>query len=88
MIAPTTTEQRRRQIAGLSEPFIYYQSLAGVTGERSSLPPDLAAHVHELRAETGKPICVGFGIATPEHVKTVCQVAGRRDRRQCHRAGG
>ena len=75
MIAPTTAPARRSRIAALSEPWIYYQSLAGVTGERAGLPPDLAAHVAELRGQTGKPICVGFGIARPEHVAAVCAVA-------------
>lgn len=75
LIAPTSDEARRKRIADLSEPFIYYQALAGVTGERDSLPPDLTQHVAELRAETGKPICVGFGISTPDHVRTVCSVA-------------
>lgn len=75
IVAPTSTAERRRRIAALSAPFIYYQSLAGVTGERSALPADLAAHVGELRAETGKPICVGFGIATPAQVAAVCAVA-------------
>lgn len=75
MIAPTTEPVRRKQIAALSEPFIYYQSLAGVTGERASLPADLRTHVAELRADTAKPVCVGFGISTPEHVRSVCSVA-------------
>ena len=75
MVAPTTDETRRRRIAAISEPFIYYQALAGVTGERSALPPDLVQHVQQLRAETGKPICVGFGIATAAHVQAVCAVA-------------
>ncbi len=75
IIAPTSEPTRRRQIAKLSEPFIYYQSLAGVTGERAALPPDLAQHVAELRAESDKPICVGFGISTPEQVAAVCAVA-------------
>lgn len=75
MIAPTTAPRRRAEIAALSEPFIYYQSLSGVTGERAALPADLTAHVQELRAQTNKPICVGFGIAQAEHVRTVCQVA-------------
>jgi tryptophan synthase alpha chain len=39
------------------------------------LPPDLTAHVRALRADTGKPICVGFGVSTPAQVATVCQVA-------------
>ncbi len=75
MVAPTTDEPRRRRLADLSEPFIYYQALAGVTGERRSLPADLAEHVRQLRADTGKPICVGFGIATSQHVRAVCAVA-------------
>lgn len=75
LIAPTSDEDRRRRIAALSAPFIYYQALAGVTGERDSLPADLAEHVAELRSATGKPICVGFGISTAEHVRTVCEVA-------------
>ena len=75
MVAPTTDPQRRQRIAALSDPFIYYQSLAGVTGERTSLPTDLIGHVEELRNTTGKPICVGFGISTADHVRSVCQVA-------------
>jgi tryptophan synthase alpha chain len=75
LVAPTSDAARRRRLAALSEPFIYYQALAGVTGERSALPADLAAHVHELRTETGKPICVGFGISTPAHVAAVAAIA-------------
>jgi len=75
LVAPTSDAVRRQRLAALSEPFIYYQALAGVTGERSALPADLAAHVHELRTETGKPICVGFGISTPAHVAAVAAIA-------------
>lgn len=75
MVAPTTADDRRARIAALSEPFIYYQSLAGVTGERTTLPADLTQHVHELRQAAQKPVCVGFGIATAAHVRTVCSVA-------------
>ena len=75
MVAPTSDEARRRRIAALSEPFIYYQSLAGVTGERRQLAAGLAEHVRELRADTAKPVCVGFGISTPQHVADVCRIA-------------
>ncbi len=75
MIAPTTERARRQRIAALSEPFIYYQSLAGVTGERAALPPGLTTQVEELRSSANKPVCVGFGISRPEHVRTVCSVA-------------
>jgi tryptophan synthase alpha chain len=75
IVAPTSDAERRRRIVALSEPWIYYQSLAGVTGERSALPPDLATHVAALRRETDKPVCVGFGVARPEQVAAVCELA-------------
>jgi tryptophan synthase alpha chain len=75
IVAPNSPPERRRQIAARSDPFIYYQALAGVTGERRALPSDLAGHIRELRAVTGRPICVGFGISTAEHVRAVCEVA-------------
>ncbi len=75
--APTTSPARRAQIAELSSPFIYYQSVAGITGERRGLPLDLEENVGALRAAAGisKPICVGFGISTPEDVRAVCRVS-------------
>lgn len=75
IVAPTSDARRREQIATLSAPWIYYQSLAGVTGERASLPPQLADNVAALRQATGKPVCVGFGISTPEQVGQVCGLA-------------
>ena len=75
IVAPTSDAGRRARIAQRSEPWIYYQSLAGVTGERSRLPPDLARHVADLRAQTNKPILVGFGISRSEHVAAVCEIA-------------
>jgi len=75
MVAPTSDERRQHRITALSEPFIYCQSVAGVTGERAGLPPDLAERVRRLRAESGKPVCVGFGIASAEQVAAVCSVA-------------
>jgi tryptophan synthase alpha chain len=75
MVAPTTSPRRCETIVRLSEPFIYYQSVAGVTGERGAVATDVAAHVAELRTMSGKPVCVGFGISTPAHVSDVCRIA-------------
>jgi tryptophan synthase alpha chain len=68
LVAPTTTPQRRKEIARLSTGFVYYLSVAGVTGERSSLPTDLPASVAALKEITDIPVCVGFGISTAGHV--------------------
>lgn len=73
--APPSDAARRRRIAALSSPFVYYQSVTGVTGERERLPDDLLEQVRRLRAESGRPVCVGFGLARPEHVAAVCAVA-------------
>jgi tryptophan synthase alpha chain len=73
--APTSTPERMRKIARATGAFIYMVSLTGVTGERSQLPPDLTKHLRALRAVTTKPICVGFGISTPEHAALVGRVA-------------
>lgn len=68
LVAPTTTAERRREIADLSSGFVYYLSVSGITGERKELPPDLAARVRELKSLTDRPVCVGFGIHQPAHV--------------------
>ncbi|MCY2929900.1 MAG: tryptophan synthase subunit alpha [Planctomycetota bacterium] len=75
LIAPTTPPDRRLAIARASRGFIYYVSVAGITGERSALPEATIAGVRELRTHTDTPICVGFGISSPDMVQTVCQVA-------------
>jgi len=74
-IAPTSTPERMKKIARATGAFIYLVSLTGVTGARSELPPDLMQHLRVLRTITTKPICVGFGIATPEHAALVGRVA-------------
>ncbi|MFP3938653.1 MAG: tryptophan synthase subunit alpha, partial [Phycisphaerae bacterium] len=75
LIAPTTPPERRIEIAHHCRGFIYYVSVAGITGERDKLPEATIAGVRELRNHTDTAICVGFGISRPEMVRTVCQVA-------------
>jgi tryptophan synthase alpha chain len=68
LVAPTTTQERRKEIGRLSSGFIYYLSVSGITGERQKLPEDLANQLRQLRQASDRPICVGFGIAKREHV--------------------
>lgn len=75
LVAPTSPVARREQIATLSSGFVYYVSVTGITGERDDLPPEMVANVAELRRLAGKPVCVGFGIGRPEHVRMVCESA-------------
>ena len=75
LCAPTTTPERRDLIARLSTGFIYYISVAGITGTRMALPADLEAHVNDLKSRTKTPVCVGFGISQPEQAAAVGRMA-------------
>ena len=75
LIAPTTPAARRLEIARHSRGFIYFVSVAGVTGERGRLPQSTIDAVAELRRHTDTPVCVGFGITRPQTVGQVCRVA-------------
>lgn len=75
LVTPTTPRERAVRIAETSTGFLYYVSVAGITGERTQLPPDLIDNVGWLRTQTDLPICIGFGVSTPEHVKLLAPVA-------------
>ena len=75
LIAPTTPRQRALQIAERTSGFIYYVSVTGITGERTELPPEILDNVAWLRGQTPLPICIGFGISRPEHVRMLAPVA-------------
>jgi tryptophan synthase alpha chain len=71
LVAPTSTPERMRKIAKATGGFLYMVSLTGVTGARTELPPDLDTYLRALRGITTKPVCVGFGISTPEQAALV-----------------
>lgn len=75
LITPTTPRDRAVRIAERTTGFIYYVSVAGVTGERTALPPEIVDNVGWLREQTELPICIGFGISRPEHVRLLAPVA-------------
>jgi tryptophan synthase alpha chain len=75
LITPTSTEERLCLIAAKSRGFIYAVSLRGITGARETLPDDLESFLARVRDITSKPLCVGFGIATPEQARRVINMA-------------
>jgi tryptophan synthase alpha chain len=75
LVTPTTPRERAVRIAESSTGFLYYVSVTGITGERTQLPQSLIDNVGWLREQTSLPICIGFGISTPEHVKQLAPVA-------------
>ncbi|MEM6362954.1 MAG: tryptophan synthase subunit alpha [Planctomycetota bacterium] len=75
LVTPTTTRERQKQIADLSSGFIYYVSVTGITGERTSLPSDLVDSVGWLREQTQLPVCIGFGISSSETAARLSPIA-------------
>ena len=75
LITPTTPRERAKQIAAASTGFIYYVSVTGITGERRELSPELVDNVGWLREQTPVPVCIGFGISTPDQVRLLAPVA-------------
>ena len=71
LITPTTSQDRARRIVRSSSGFLYVVSIAGITGGRIALPPELLDQLRWLRGETDLPLCVGFGVSQPEHVRTL-----------------
>ena len=75
LIAPTTTAERTLQILNASSGFVYCVSVAGTTGVRQELPPELTEQLSSLRNSTDLPLAVGFGISGPDQVATLEGVA-------------
>lgn len=75
LLAPTSTEDRIEIVGRLSTGFVYCVSRTGVTGARQDVPAELKEVVANIRAQTPEPVCVGFGISTPEHVRRICAFA-------------
>jgi tryptophan synthase alpha chain len=75
MLAPTTPDERMEMIARHAQGFIYLVSVTGVTGERKSISEGLGELIQGVREHTTVPVCVGFGISTPEQAKKVGALA-------------
>lgn len=77
MLAPTSSSERMEKIARNAKGFIYLVSVTGITGERKSIAEGLGELIASVRehAKRSVPVCVGFGIGTPEQAKEVGQMA-------------
>jgi tryptophan synthase alpha chain len=75
LAAPTSTDARLAQVVSASRGFVYCVSLTGVTGMRGGLAADLGDLVGRLRRHTALPVCVGFGVSTPEHARQIAAIA-------------
>jgi tryptophan synthase alpha chain len=75
LAAPTTTPARLALLARETRGFLYYVSLTGVTGARQALASGIEAGVRAVRALSDVPVCVGFGVGTPEQAAEIGRYA-------------
>ncbi len=75
LVTPTTPPDRALRICETSTGFLYFVSVTGITGVRTELPPEVVDQVGWLKERTELPICIGFGISKPEHVRMLAPVA-------------
>jgi len=75
LLPPNSTPERIRFVADHSRGFVYLVAVLGITGARQEIPLELENFIQRVRAETDKPLAVGFGISTPDQAATVAQVA-------------
>jgi tryptophan synthase alpha chain len=75
LVAPTTSQERIKQIVSKASGFVYYVSREGVTGEREDLSQTIGEHVAMIRRATDLPVAVGFGISSAAQARQVAILA-------------
>jgi len=74
-LSPETKKERIKIIEKASTGFVYYVSIAGVTGARKALPKTLKENLKKIKRVVKKPLCVGFGISTGSQAKEISEVS-------------
>ena len=72
---PTTSDARLPAVLDGSGGFLYYVSVAGITGKQSAAVADIEANVARIKRHTDLPVAVGFGVRTPEQAAEIARVA-------------
>lgn len=75
LLAPTSTEERIKKVAGSSTGFIYYVSMTGITGSKLVLDSSIRRSIKNIHKITDKPVAVGFGVSNPAEAKVVAGIA-------------
>ena len=75
LVAPTSTEERIRAAAEVTDGWLYLVSVTGTTGARTELSPALPPFVQRVRDASDVPVYLGFGISTPELARAAGELA-------------
>ncbi len=71
LATPTTDDKRLPAVLANTSGFLYYVSVAGITGTKAPDPVAVQKHVMRIKRATDLPVCVGFGVKTPEQAKAI-----------------
>lgn len=75
LVTPTTSPERAEKIVRACSGFVYVVSVVGITGERAAVSDTVNELLGRLKKLTDLPLCVGFGVSKPEHVRELKQHA-------------
>jgi tryptophan synthase alpha chain len=75
LATPTTDEKRLPAVLANTSGFVYYVSITGITGSAAADTAQVASAVARIKRHTDLPVCVGFGIRTPEAARGIAQAA-------------
>jgi tryptophan synthase alpha chain len=75
LATPTTDDKRLPAVLANTSGFVYYVSITGITGSASADSTQVSAAVARIKRHTQLPVCVGFGIRTPDAARAIAQVA-------------
>ncbi len=75
LITPTADADRIKKVKRLASGFIYYVSITGITGAKLHAISQIQKHVKEIKTHIDLPLCIGFGIRSPEDAKNLSKVA-------------
>ena len=75
LATPTTDDKRLPAVLANTSGFLYYVSVAGITGTKAPDPAAVHAHVKKIKAKTSLPVAVGFGVRTPEQARRIAEGA-------------
>jgi tryptophan synthase alpha chain len=75
LLTPTSDEDRVAKVAQMGSGFLYYVSVAGVTGARTDIAANVFADLEKIKGRVGLPLAVGFGVSDPEQAGRLAGVA-------------
>ncbi len=75
LATPTTDDRRLPKVLQNTSGFVYYVSITGITGAAAAVAGDVGPEVARIKRKTDLPVCVGFGVKTPENAAEIARVA-------------